>query len=373
MPAIDDLPVALERLVALGQSPDVNIRPVLLRVVVDMFVRKQHHAPEDLKQFVTIVSHLLDNADAEARLIVAEKLSRHPATPRALLDRFIAEQGRIALQVYEHAVLDDETLTAAATWGTTDVAAGVAGRRALTSRTIAALAERPEAVVLCRLAANRSVTLDRAVFQHLVRRAKADPDSALGQLLALRESDPIDLAPLFSIVDTDRRHAIIEAARRLDLGKRQWGRLDGTTAASLAHMDRLVMCGERDAFESSLSRALGIEGTSLLTLMHEEGGEVLALALAAVGASPEMAARVFILGDPRIGRSVGKVRALTRIVEIVSPNAARRLIAAMASGTEPLRRTAPSTAAATNRIEQGPLEAAPIRRDTPVPQARRTA
>ena len=36
----DDLRQSLERLVKLGQTPDVDIRPVLLRVLVDLFVCK---------------------------------------------------------------------------------------------------------------------------------------------------------------------------------------------------------------------------------------------------------------------------------------------------------------------------------------------
>jgi hypothetical protein len=253
------------------------------------------------------------------------------------------------------------------------VASSVATRRELPVATVTALADRPEATILRQLAANAAISLERPIFQHLARRAKSDPDPELARLLVKRAVDPIDLAPLFAIVSADQRQAIIEAARRLELGKRQWGRLDGATGATLAHMDRLVLCGERDGFELALSMALGIESGALIGLLHDEGGEILALALAAVGASPEMAARVFILGDPRIGHSVSKVRALIQIVETVSPHAARRLISAMTSrGSDTIRRSAYAKLAPPARRADLPAESA--RRENPaIVPARRQA
>ena len=55
----DDLRQSLERLVKLGQTPDVDIRPVLLRVLVDLFVCKVQHAQADLDQFEDMMQHLL--------------------------------------------------------------------------------------------------------------------------------------------------------------------------------------------------------------------------------------------------------------------------------------------------------------------------
>lgn len=364
----DDLPVALARLVALGQSPDVNIRPVLLRVVVDLFTSRAHHAPSDLQQFSAIVAHLLEEADIETRIIVAEKLARHPATPRDLIDRLAAQQTAIAAQVYAHAALDEATLLAAACWGAEAIAQVLASRADLPEAVVAALADRPEGPVLHALAANAGVTFDRPTFQHLVRRARQDRE--LATRLIHREADPIDLAPLFSLVPSAQRQVIVDAARRLDLGRRQWGRTDGATAEGLARLDRLVLRGERDAFETGLAAALGIDATAMAALLHDDGGEILALALTAAGASPEMAARAFILGDPRIGRSVEKVRSLTAIVATVSQHAARRLVNAMTSNSAETQRRALPAGAAPRRHEGLAADAA-TRRETPAHHVRR--
>ncbi len=364
----DDLPVALARLVALGQSPDVNIRPVLLRVVVDLFVNKPHHAPDDIRQFETIVSHLLDHAELDTRVIVAAKLSGHPLTPRALIERFRADDPAVALNAYAAAPLDGSTLLAGATWGNAELATAIAGRPDLTSELVAALAARPEDEVVHALAANLAITLERTTFQKLVRRARQD--DRLASFLIERSADPIDYAPLFPLARTQQRQAVIEAARRLEMGKRQWGRLDGATAATLARLDRMVLSGERENFESALGLTLGIDPATMSALLQDDGGEIMALALAAAGASEDLAARTFILGDPRIGHSVERVRALTQIVATVSAQAARRLIGAMtaAPAETTIRRSqkAKAASAAASRRADLPVDMQPARRETPV-------
>ncbi len=53
--------------------------------------------------------------------------------------------------------------------------------------------------------------------------------------------------------------------------------------------------------------------------------------MAAIGASPEFAARVFILSGPAIGHSVMAVRKLTAVVESLPMRTAARIVAAMTS------------------------------------------
>ena len=199
----DDLRGSLERLVALGQTPDVNIRPVLLRVLVDLFVRKAHHAPNDLAQFEEITQHLLDEADPETRLIVAEKLSRHPSMPKALADRFLAERGPMAGHVLEHSDVGADTLAAAAAWGSVEMAVAVARRSDLGLALCRSLAERPEPEVLLALVGNPGAPLDRGLVQYLVRRARGD--DALSYLLLEREGAPADVAPLFLLANSEQR------------------------------------------------------------------------------------------------------------------------------------------------------------------------
>ena len=324
----DDLRHSLERLVRLGRTPDVDIRPVLLRVLVDMFARRAHHAPDDLAQFEDMIGRLLDDADAEVRESVANTLSAHTAAPRALIERFLAEGGDIAAAALRHARVEPDVMLGAAAWGTGGMAVAVAGRGDLTPEIVACLADRPEIEVLRALASNALAPIGRDSFRYLVRRARGD--DALGRALLTREGHPADRAPLFLLANTDQRSSILLAARCEDLGPESL-RLRPTSeeAAALLRVERAILSPDRDGFDVALADALGARLDDVWRIIDDPRGEPLALALAAIGAPPELAARVFILSGPAIGHSVMAVRSLTALVESTPLRTAARLVAAM--------------------------------------------
>ncbi len=344
----DDLRQSLERLVNLGQTPDVDIRPVLLRVLVDLFVGKQQHARDDLAQFEDMMQHLLDDADADVRLIVAEKLAPHPATPRSLLDRFLGYGGAIAIPVLEHAAVDEAVLLAVANWGPTAAAGAIAARVDLQPATAAALADRPEPDVLLALARNAAAPIDRPTYQYLVRRSR--DDEALARALLAREGHPADWAALFLVANSEQRAAIMLAARREDLGpEARRLRLNPEETAALTGVERAILSPDRDGFDTALAVALRMPLSDVWRLIDDPKGEPLALALAAIGASAELAARVFILSGPAIGHSVMAVRMLTTLVETMPRRTASRLIAAMTHAAARLPRNTAEKAETTVR------------------------
>ena len=324
----DDLRVSLERLVRLGRTPEVDIRPVLLRVLVDMFTRRLHHSPADLLQFEDMIARLLDESDAEVRRAVAEKLAGHPATPKRLLDRFLGEGGDMAASVLAGAEVEAAILLRAADWGTTAMAVAVAGRPDLLPDIVTSLIDRPEAEVLLAVAANAAAPIGLDAFRYLVRRARGD--DALGRALLRRDGFEAERAPLFLVADSAQRGAIMLAARREDLGPEvNRVRLTDEESAVLARVERAVMAPDRDGLDEALALALTIRLDDAWRLIDDAKGEPLALALAAIGASAELAARVFILSGPAIGHSVMAVRRLTALVDGMPRRTAARLIAAM--------------------------------------------
>ncbi len=370
----DGLRDSLERLVRLGLSPGLDMRPVLLRVLVDMFVRKPHHAPSDLLQFEDMIQRLLDDADTEVRQVVAERLAGHPEVPRGLLDRFMAEGDTIAAPVLRHAALDIDTLLGAAAWGTTAMALGIAERRPLEHCLVGSLADRPEPGVLLALARNSSASIDRDTFRYLARRARDDSD--LGLALLARDSHAAERAPLFLLANSDGRAAIMLAVRRDDLGPDTFRpRLTPEETAALTRVERTVLSPDRDGFDTALAAALRIGVEDAWRLIDDPKGEPLALALAAIGASAELAARVFILSGPAIGHSVMAVRTLTALVEHMPRRAATRLVVAMTHAAPRAQSRAvpePDGASRGHRHEDGRSVARPRERsDNLAPQARR--
>ncbi len=324
----DDLRRSLERLVALGQTPEVNIRPVLLRVLVDLFVRKPHHSPAEISQFEEMTQRLFDEVDEETRLIVAEKLSRYHATPRGIFERLLTEGGSLAGFVLAHARVEHETLLAAASWGTPDMATAVARRGDLDIAVSRSLSERPERDIVVALAGNPLAPFDRPLFRYMVRRARGDDEFA--RMLLNRHCEPTDLAAFFLLATGEQRAAILLSMRRDDLGpESRRPRLNGQEAAALSRVERSLPSSDQDSFDVALAAALNIPLADTWRIIDDPRGEPLAVALAAIGASPEFAARVFILSGPAIGHSVMAVRTLTAIVESLPVRTATRLVAAM--------------------------------------------
>ncbi len=353
----DELRQSLDRLVALGKTPDVNIRPVLLRVLVDLFIRKPNHSPGELAQFEEISQRLLDEADIETRLIVADKLSRHPAIPKTLLDRFLAERGLMASCVLEHAVLDEDTISASASWGTLEMAVAVATRTDLTPAIALILAERPERDVLLALAKNPSAPFDRSLVRYLVRRARGDDE--LGALLLARDCIASDLAPLLLLASVEQRAAIILSAHRDDLGPdTRRPRLSEAEQMALSRVERSLMAGDQDSFDMALAAALNLPLEDVWRIIDDPKGEPLAIALTAIGASPEFAARVFILSGPAIGHSVMAVRNLTALVDSLPVRTAARLISAM-TGHAPKPQRKPQHEAESAKARRAETEAKP--------------
>ncbi|MBE7220836.1 MAG: DUF2336 domain-containing protein, partial [Caulobacteraceae bacterium] len=213
----DDLPATLDRLVDLGRNPDVNIRPVLLRVLVDLFVSRPSHSDDALVQFEEMASRLLDEADGAARLLAAEKLAAHSQAPSALLKKLLADRDATADVILARATLDPHTLQSAAALGTTAMAAAVARRPDLDAATVRALAERPEPEVVAALADNPEAPIDIGLQRYLVRRAR--DNALLAARLLKRGGDPLELAALFLTADRDGRAAILMALRRQELGR----------------------------------------------------------------------------------------------------------------------------------------------------------
>lgn len=73
------------------QRQDSRIRRPLLQVLVDLYLQKPRHTPQEERHFTELALRLLDHADAPTRREVALRLSTYPATPPALRARIAAD------------------------------------------------------------------------------------------------------------------------------------------------------------------------------------------------------------------------------------------------------------------------------------------
>jgi uncharacterized protein (DUF2336 family) len=361
MPSTPDVPDALRRLAALGSRDDLNLRPVLLRVATDLFVMKDHHAPEEVRQFQEIALHMLDQVDAETRVMIAGKLAAHGGAPAAIIERLIACGGETAAVVLEKtSAIGARTLVGAACFGDAATAAAVARRADLAPELVQALAARAEPVVLVALAENRSAAISRRSFLALVRRARTD--LRLAAALLARTDDFDDLAPLFLAADSDQRAAIILAAKRRALGRPRQVAPPADTAL-LARLEKLAAQPNRRPFAAMLAAATGARIEDMGKVVDDRSGEPLALVLSALGITPAAATRIFLMGDPEIAHSYPRIAALHQLVADMNPHMARRLVAHFLDlareSSRTLAATDPTASATPSRSGRVPIVARP--------------
>jgi hypothetical protein len=79
----------LDGLVDLACRDGVEIRPILLRVLTDLYVQKPSHTAEEEAQYVELALRLIETADAATRSAVFAKLSNYANAPVAVLRRLI--------------------------------------------------------------------------------------------------------------------------------------------------------------------------------------------------------------------------------------------------------------------------------------------
>jgi len=325
MPSTPDVPEALRRLAALGSRDDIDLRPVLLRVATDLFVMKDHHAPEEMRQFQEIALHMLDHVDGETRVAIAGKLATHGGAPAAIVERLIACGGETAAVLLEKSrALGARALVGAACFGDAETAAAVARRNDLAPELVQALAARAESAVLVALAENQSAAISRRSFIALVRRARGD--LRLAAALLARADDADDVAPLFLAADPDERAAIILAVKRRALGRPRQAAAPPDDAL-LARLEQLAAQPNRRPFAAMLAAATGARVEDMAKVVDDGGGEPLALVLSALGMKPAAATRIFLMGDPKIAHSYPRIAALRQLVADMDPQTARRLVA----------------------------------------------
>ncbi|HWG07133.1 MAG TPA: hypothetical protein VG271_19185 [Beijerinckiaceae bacterium] len=324
MPSINDVPEALRGLAALGRRDDLNLRPVLLRVMTDLFVAKSHHAPEEIHQFEEIALHMLGSIDGETRAAIASKLAAYGVTPATVIERLVACGGRAAAITLEMSrSVDSRALLAAACFGEADLAVAVAQRPDLEPEAIHALVEREESAVLIALASNMSIPLSRQLSSLLMRRAR--DDLLLAATLLERIDDPEEAAPLFLAADARQRGAIILAAKRRALGRPR--QVPPTPDSFLLdRLEKLASQPSRRPFAAALATTTGARIADMDIVVNDTGGEPLALVLAALGMRAEAATRIFLMSDPAISHSYPRVAALRQLVDDITPQTARRLV-----------------------------------------------
>ncbi len=72
-------------------SVGIDIRPTLLRAMIDLYVQKQTHTEQEEQHFTKLALRLIDLVDAKTRTAVANKIAGYPMAPAAVRQRLLKE------------------------------------------------------------------------------------------------------------------------------------------------------------------------------------------------------------------------------------------------------------------------------------------
>jgi len=325
MPPSVDAPPDLSGLLELSRIENLDLKPVILRVQTDLFIRAPGRDRSAVEIFESLACGLIPTVDEETARVVAGKLAPFPETPPAVLEALALRGGGARDAVVELAPALSQRLIEAALAEGSDIAARIATRAGLSREAVEDLAREDRPEIDLALAANRGVVLRGTALARLVGRGRSAAD--LARLLLIRpDVSAADLAPLYLHADPMRRAVIgrtVEATAALrpcpppprDLGETLMG-------LSAAH--------DVAAFVAALADGLGVP-RDFLTVVGDPGAryDLLTLGLRAAGLHEEEAVYIFLTLNQGVARSAERVADLVRLFRTVTRPAARDLIAAI--------------------------------------------
>ena len=92
----------LEDVLDLGDGNGIDMRPILLRVLTDLYLQRATHTPEDEHYYTELVLRLIEAADVSDRAALAARLAPHPSAPARVIERLARDVLDVAVPVLKH-------------------------------------------------------------------------------------------------------------------------------------------------------------------------------------------------------------------------------------------------------------------------------
>lgn len=310
----------LSGLIELSRDPQLDLKPVILRVQTDLFLAAPVRDREALEAFESLSTGLIPTVDDDTVALVAQKLAPFAETPDGVLVALASRGGESGKTVLAFAPNLTQPMVEAALLAGVDVEAAI-DLRAAHLRAQAADNEAADQA----LARNPEVRINHATLNRLIHRARTDQALA-GVLLARPDLAPRDLAPLWLHADAHQRGKIEEAVAAT-AGLRSIPPASRTIGAALK---ALSSGGDVRGFAAALADELGLAATFLTSAPDPASRyDLLTLALRAADLREEDAIHIFLTLNDVVACSVERVFALVALFRTTTRPTARELIAAI--------------------------------------------
>lgn len=344
----------LQHIAARGLSEAGGPKPLLLRVLVDLFVTRPSHHDDEIQHFAEIAHSILPSATRPEVDHAAMRLCTHPAAPGELVDLLAASGGEGAVLLFEKCRrLSTPVLHKGAASGQLPAALAIAGRPDLDTATIDLLVARPEREIALALAANELAPLATDVLAILAERARDNLD--LARHLTHRLPHRGECLGLFHLaMRTDRLLMLASARARLGEENGSSQALEHGAETALRKLEAAAQ-DHAQAFVAELSATLSYPPDMAAKWAEDKSGELLVVALRALGADLDPLLRIVqqVKGD----LSQGQMAWLRAFALGLSRKLASDLVHAMLgiARVNPRHQPLHDQAARENGLRQNPL------------------
>ncbi len=267
----------------LGLRSGAEMRPVLLRVLTDLYVQRLRHTADEERHYSELALRLLDVVDVPTRIAVATRLARHLAPPLPVLRRLAGDLPEVAAPLRPHPLLQPPTsaneaapLSAAAAGAADD---GVDGEN----------------------------TFDLA--SGMIDRATA---GELNELFFAADANERRLILLSVDVVVPAEAGRVGVSRDPSIGQRL-----EAAALSRSHED----------FAHQLALALHIAREQAQRIVRDDLGEPVVVAAKALGLARDVLYRILLFLNPAVGHSVERVHGLAALYHEMTAAAAADMVA----------------------------------------------
>jgi len=331
----------IQALIDIARRDGMEMRPVLLRVLTDLYVQEPVHGAAERARFAELACRLLDRAELTTRAAVAERLAGYSETPPQVAEKLSRDEIVVAAPILARSsALNEAALHMVLNFCGPAHAAAISERHNLPPRVVKRLKEM--AIPRNELAHKDEAELEteRGTTFALARRyLAAKSHERLTIFSAVAACAPVEQEELLRSLDRGLVDKLERAALRRRLGE----------------------------FVAHLHEATGMARDVATRIVRDPSGEPLAVICRALDVPFTVASRILLFLNPSVGGSVQQVFGMASRYMDMTPANARRLAAAwcgLGEGLKPER--AKWTRTRRERIDPRPAPARSIRCTTPV-------
>lgn len=324
-----DIYARLRDLAASADSKPAEMRPVLLRVITDLFVLHAHHTPQELRLYEEMAGKLVDDADEATLTLVARKLARCADSPASVMKTIRARGGAPANEILlVDAQIEWRDLRNIAASGGFEQACAIACRSDLDREITRILAGRPEREIARAHAGNALAPL--AVEDVRLLAARGREDAALALALLGRGDASLDHLPLYLSANASQREKFVALVRAAGLaGAGRHAAAEPLDEAACARLEAGALRQKRSTFALILGEFLGCDSLCARKIVDDESGDALTLAFISIGLPQEIGARIFLIAFPKVALSNEAFARNMQLFASLSRRDAARIIAAV--------------------------------------------